>query len=90
MNHGPGVAHTAPQGCQPLWLGSLDSMLDSSYCGQDVTISGAKQIFCKNGQSVVTQQICEIVLFDCDQDDTMGTDLFDNQSSFLKIWTILW
>ena len=90
MNHGPGVAHTTPQGCQPLWLSTLDFMLDLLYCGRDVTISGSKQIFCKNGQSAETQQIFKIVLLDFDQYDTMGTDLFDKQSCFLKIWTILW
>ena len=34
-------AHTAPQRCQPNRSGTLDIMIDSSYCDRDITISVA-------------------------------------------------
>ena len=34
-------SHTAPQRCQPDRLGTLDFLIDSCYCDQDMTISVA-------------------------------------------------
>ena len=36
------VVHTAPQRCQPDRLGTLDFLLVSCYCDQDMTISVAR------------------------------------------------
>ena len=36
-----GGQHTAPHRCQPDWSGTLDIMIDSSFCDRDMTISVA-------------------------------------------------